>query len=519
MSEGIAEWGERREAALPESPGRRTFVKGMSATLVAMSAGVAVTPPLPGTARAQSPAPPTTSYAPPGEDVGTIVPSSGSGQYFHVFYPASNTPGELAIAANFTVWMPDDVRTVRAVIVHQHGAGMEAAHYGSLAAYDLHWQALARKWECALMGPSYRVTNDAVDLTPGGAELWFDPRHGSDKTFLKALSEIGEKSGHPELANAPWCLWGHSGGGIWSNLISMLYPTRVVAAFLRSGSAASFRGRSEFPEPQAPEALYAIPTMTNAGILEKRADSWGRFTTPFEEYRAHGAPIGWAPDPRTAHFCGDSRYLAIPFFDSCLAMRLPKKGSASQTLRPVDHSQEWLAAYPGQTAVPAAQFKGDAKRAVWLPDEAVARAWMAYVGTGTVSDASIPPAPFNIRVNDKGDQGTEITWDAQADLASGLGGFIVLRDGQGIARLPLTPPEEVFGRPLFQGLSFHDTPTAPLPRMAYLDAATKGGSNRVYTVTALSSAGVPSDPGASAAELRSLTGKSMRPAAGKSVNA
>ncbi len=31
------------------------------------------------------------------------------------------------------------------------------------------------------MGPSYRVTNDAVDLLTGGAELWFDPRHGSDK--------------------------------------------------------------------------------------------------------------------------------------------------------------------------------------------------------------------------------------------------------------------------------------------------------------------------------------------------
>jgi hypothetical protein len=192
-------------------------------------------------------------------------------------------------------------------------------------------------------------------------------------------------------------------------------------------------------------------------------------------------------------------------------MRLPEKGAATHELRPVDRSQAWLATYPGDTAVPAKEFKGDEKKSIWLPNEKVARAWMEYVRTGTVSDASLPPAPFGVRVNDKGEQGTEIAWEAEADMASGLGGFVVIRDGVGIARLPQRPPEEVFGRPLFQGLSFHDTPTAPLPKMSYLDAATKGGSNHVYTVTALSSAGVPSNPGASAAAMRSLTGRASKP--------
>ncbi len=256
--------------------------------------------------------------------------------------------------------------------------------------------------------------------------------------------------------------------------------------------------------------------MTNAGILEQRNGSWARFIAPFVEYRAYGAPIGYA---RSAHRTlprGDRRYLAIPFFDACLAMRLPEKGARSQTLRAVDQSHAWLALHPGDRAVPRAEFKGDVKQSVWLPNEAVARAWMDYVKTGTVSDSSIPPVPFGLRVNDKGDEGTEVTWDAEADLASGLGGFIVMRDGIGIARLPEHPPEEVFGRPLFQGLSFHDTPTGPLSRMAFLDAATKGGTSHVYTVTALSSAGVPSHPGASSAEMRSLTGALNRSLAGPS---
>jgi hypothetical protein len=96
------------------------------------------------------------------------------------------------------------------------------------------------------------------------------------------------------------------------------------------------------------------------------------------------------------------------------------------------------------------------------------------------------------------DRTNEITWEAEADFVSGLGGFIVLRDGHGVAKLPAQPPEEVFGRPLFQGLSFHDTPFAPLPQMIHVDTSPLNGVKHVYTVIALNSAGVPSVPSAPA---------------------
>src|SRR3979411_919927 len=86
-----------------------------------------------------------------------------------------------------------------------------------------------------------------------------------------------------------------------------------------------------------------------------------------------------------------------------------------------------------------------------------------------------------------------------ADIVSGLGGFIVLRDGRGIAKLPTQPPEAVYGRPLFQGLSYHDTPFAPLPQMRHVDMSAQPVSKHVYTVIALSSAGVPSMPSLPAA--------------------
>ena len=108
---------------------------------------------------------------------------------------------------------------------------------GSTAAYDLHWQALAKKWDCALWGSSYHVQNEKIDTSPGASELWFDPRRGSEKTFLKALTDFAQKSGHPEIDKIPWALWGHSGGGIWSDVMTTLHPERVIGVWMRSGSA------------------------------------------------------------------------------------------------------------------------------------------------------------------------------------------------------------------------------------------------------------------------------------------
>ena len=62
-------------------------------------------------------------------------------------------------------------------------------------------------------------------------------------------------------------------------------------------------------------------------------------------------------------------------------------------LKPLDTSKAWLAPFLGDKAVPAAEYKGEPEEAVWLPNEAVAKAWMEYVKTGAVGDTTPPPAP------------------------------------------------------------------------------------------------------------------------------
>ena len=94
--------------------------------------------------------------------------ASGAGKYFTVSYPPSTQPGALQLDATYTLWIPDGVKQLRAVIVHQHGCGFGANAAGETAAHDLHWQALAAKWDAALLAPRYTQTEQGRE----GCELW-----------------------------------------------------------------------------------------------------------------------------------------------------------------------------------------------------------------------------------------------------------------------------------------------------------------------------------------------------------
>jgi len=103
----------------------------------------------------------------------------GGGRYLKFDYPGSTAPGELPTPVTYTLWIPDATPRMRGIIVHQHGAETKASIEESTAAYDLHWQALAKKWDCALFSSSYHVLNEKIDLSPGGSDVWFDPRKGT----------------------------------------------------------------------------------------------------------------------------------------------------------------------------------------------------------------------------------------------------------------------------------------------------------------------------------------------------
>ncbi len=412
---------------------------------------------------------------------------------YRVRYAPSKTSGELVYGVSYTAWIPPGVTTLRGVIVHQHGCGEGACRAGQTAAFDLHWQALARKHACALLGPSYEQPEKA------DCGLWCDPRNGSEQTFLKALDELAAKSGHPELARVPWALWGHSGGGCWAGTMLMLHPDRSAAIWLRSGLPRFVpRDGSNQPPLAIPAAAYAVPVMCNLGTLEGVTVMTGRFARVwqsvepfFKEFRAVGGLIGVAIDPHSSHDCGNSRYLAIPWFDACLTARLPDR-AGDTALKPMPTTGVWLAPFPGGVPQPAAQFAGDAKDAVWLPDERIAHAWYEYMKDGNVKDLTPPPAPTQVQL-----AGQELTWAAEADLESGLASFIIERDGAELARVPAHPAGSI-GRQVFQRTGYSDTPTPPLPEMHFTVAAATNAVKHRYAVRSVNSVGLKSPPTAAA---------------------
>ena len=408
--------------------------------------------------------------------------------FYRVRYEASQTAGELIFAVNYTIWIPEDVETLRGIVVHQHGCGEGSCKSGLSGAYDLHWQALARKHECALLAPAYEQPQSA------DCQMWCDPRNGSAAAFDRALAELGKASGHAELTRLPLALWGHSGGGHWCGGIVLTQPERVAAAWLRSGVPflEANPDRPSIKPHRVPDAALRIPIMCNLGTKEGVTVKDGRFAGVwpanlafFRNLRGRGGLVGVAVDPLTSHECGNSRYLAIPWLDRCLQLRLPD--NHDEPLKEIPSNVGWLSEPTGKTAFAAQAYSGNPLEAAWLPGEHVARKWMQYQEDTGVPDETPPPAPSHVEV-----QGNQLRWQAEADLESGIAKFIVIRDGKPLAEI--VGEKHRFGRPVFQSLLYSDTPSQPIAKMEFTDTTAKSDADHSYSVVTVNTVGLKSKP-------------------------
>ncbi len=416
-----------------------------------------------------------------------VTPQARSGDLFTVQYPPSDQPGELALEARYHLWLPPTAKRIRAVIVHQHGCGDPAGMAGETAAHDLHWRALAARHDAALLSPHYLLGDKSCTL-------WCDPRNGSAATFERALADLANQTGHPELATAPWCLWGHSGGAMWVCSMLETYAPRIVAVFGRSGSARMRLASADRPPLAFPPEAFAVPVALNPGQHE-RGDKqfhwiWDASLKFFEEFRPRGAPVVLAPDPFSNHDCRNSRLFAIPFFDACLRLRLPASGKA---LNAVDLRRGLLADWEAATILKPADASVPL-RLGWLPDAVTARAFVEYVKTGAVTDSTPPKRAPVITLAARGTKAAEVLleWTAEADFESGVREFIIYRDGQEVARLG--PPKARANAPFpqFQCISYHDTPEPPLAELKWRDPQAPPGQSLRYQVSFLNAAGLES---------------------------
>jgi pimeloyl-ACP methyl ester carboxylesterase len=390
--------------------------------------------------------------------------------------------GEAFRSAAWRLWVPDALgdRPVRAIVIRQHGCGRRGLDH----AEDLRWQALAAKHDAALLGSHLQPRGECAD--------WSDPTRGSERALLEALKQLAERSGRPELNSAPWAVWGHSGGAGWAFVLAQRHPERTVALYLRS---MGLRGAPEALAAERVARIADVPSVLNCGIRERGDERfgacWEATHGAFRALREQGAPAMLAVDPKSSHDCGSSRDLAIPFFDACLTQRLPSERGGR--LRAIDRTVPLLGSIgaSGATALEAGgteALRRDPTRS-WLLDETTARAWDAYVTTGSVPDKTPPPEPTEVRLERDGPRVT-LSWRAAGDLESQLAAFEVRRDGVLVATIrgPATERDRVG---LWQSYNYGDEPTPGTPAALVFEEP-HGPQDPQYTVTTVNAAGLSS---------------------------
>lgn len=414
--------------------------------------------------------------------------------YFEKVYPATMHDGEgrLRIPVEWRLWIPEGVNELRGVVVHQHGCGSGSGDGARTAVYDLHWQELARKYDCALIAASYRQGEFPC-------ETWCDPRNGSASSFLAALDYFADYTGRSELRVVPWGLWGHSGGGQWVGCMAHLYPERVVAACLRSGCPDTVV--NIFRELPLNDKVTDVPMMLNLGAFEYKIPFvWNSCWDYFREMRGKDAKICLLIDPHTEHEVGNTRYPDIRFLDLIMEKRLPQAGATELGLFPVGVVLPESSISDEEISLFQDNFKEEVldksvlfnrreclTDGIWFPSEEYISHWRKYSLSSEWEDTTPPPAPYDVWIEDSG----RLSWKCRADIESGLAGFILYKNGESIYKTEAAPV--VNAAPIFQGLMYSDTPDFSLPAMEYAIPNFDGQDGSLFEITSLNTKGLESE--------------------------
>ncbi len=319
--------------------------------------------------------------------------------------------------AEFSCWVPDAGKPLRAVIIHQHGCTNASPDKHPPITGDGHWRALARKHDCALLVPMYHVA--------GGCDEWNNPDSGSERALMAALADFAKQSGRAELKEAPWVLWGHSGGSSWSAQMIVRHPKRVLAASFRGGCHKQF-GDPAFRARFGPLARE-LPLLFVWGKREtvptsSHYVSWEPMNTMFRELREAGGHVCRLIDPRSEHNCDDSRLMSINFFDAVLSGETKPGALAS-----IDTLETKQLSDANANASPVA----------CMPNQRFANMWKEFSKTGTFKTPTVPQNAPLLEAKRESPEVIRLTWKLSPALDGGVRAVRIYRDGKPLKDLGL----------------------------------------------------------------------------------
>lgn len=296
---------------------------------------------------------------------------------------------------NFHLWLPKQTSPIKALFVFPyHGTGE-----GWSQSQEMH--ALAQELGCGV------VAFNQLAILPDGTKVGFPGNDKSpDTRLLNAFADLAQQSGHPEVVNAPLCLFGHSNATAFVSGFGSKHPERIFAwvAFKSAFGA-------QFSKPE----IYPIPGLVISG---EKDDSYfqDQLTTVKKLRKENHALMHMIVEPGGGHWpegAGGTKTLAIikAFMRTAFHLRVPPDADPSKGpvklidaveangwlgknldgLRVRDPKFKWSWETPvvvGQLLeiAPYAQYAGDKSEASWLPTEEYARKWQEFCHTGTLKN-------------------------------------------------------------------------------------------------------------------------------------
>jgi dienelactone hydrolase len=280
--------------------------------------------------------------------------------------------------ANYELYLPADVCFVRCVYIHPLEEQYDITTDSTL-------QADAQHNACALL---------QIDFTIDIGTWHNSVRGGTGQTTVDELTTLATMSSHPELAVAPWVVFGFSAGGFFATTFGQQFPERTIAVASWHGGQPVSAGGADL------SAILQVPIVYFAGWCDQ-TDLWTGDLAAFTSVRSQGAPAAFAPE-LIGHSPQNDGTLTWPYLDAIIPERLPASWPATGpvTLNTIDQSTGFLADYNTGDYWPAGSAPGSPDTLSWLPDETIAAAWKAFVlndgsqnGSNSCHNGPQPPRP------------------------------------------------------------------------------------------------------------------------------
>jgi hypothetical protein len=267
------------------------------------------------------------------------------------------TPRDNFTKAAFRFWSPAYQQPIRGVIVLVPGFSQDGRGMIDNSA----WQGLARKYRLALVS-CYLQGGD-----------YHDAMRGTGDALLEALKEFADKASHAEVSQAPLLLYGESAGGQFNYNFTLWKPERVMAFVVNKGA---YYDRDE-PDSR----MCSVPGLFFLGSKDSELRI-NAITEIWTVGRKLGALWALAPQPNSGHEFSKTPPVARVFFEGVLKNCLPDESLSSDDnalMKPMQENQGWLGDLATHQIHDGSSDIEPNRAQAWLPDQASAAAWKAFV--------------------------------------------------------------------------------------------------------------------------------------------